>query len=197
MSAVHNDDIRDLLTYIPVVPDALMKIYLQKEYNMTAFRADETIYNACRYRNKVKPTCYATNSGLARFADTQMTSNTEALCRAFRVACEFLPGSRDLVIPHAHPWLLTFNSEGNIYYVCEFKRNEELITADLIRSAGIAEEMMPFVKRVAILAPGANREFLNDCGIKYFCTIDDQWNLNVVEAVKDSEVWNGVPVHKK
>ena len=35
---------------------------------------------------------------------------------------------------------------------------------------------------------------ISECGIKFFCTVDDEWDLAVTESVPDDEVWNGVPV---
>ena len=103
-------------------------------------------------------------------------------CRAFRVACEFLPESRAFSLPKLHPWLLNFCEDGHAYYVCEFKRGEELLLSDMIRSTGIQQEMRPVTRRVAILAPGANRSLISECGIKFFCTVDDDWDLAVTEA---------------
>lgn len=123
-----------------------------------------------------------------------MNSKIMQQCRAFRVACEFLPESRAFSLPKLHPWLLNFCEDGHAYYVCEFKRGEELLLSDMIRSTGIQQEMRPVTRRVAILAPGANRSLISECGIKFFCTVDDDWDLAVTEAVPDDEVWNGVPV---
>ena len=188
MAATHNEDIKDLLSVIPVIPDKLMIEYL------TPNRARETIYTACRQYAKKKPVCYATNGGLARYNDLAMNSKIMQQCRAFRVACEFLPESRAFSLPKLHPWLLNFCEDGHAYYVCEFKRGEELLLSDMIRSTGIQQEMRPVTRRVAILAPGANRSLISECGIKFFCTVDDDWDLAVTEAVPDDEVWNGVPV---
>ena len=46
------------------------------------------------------------------------------------------------------------------------------------------------------MRPGANRELLDGCGIRFFCTVDDDYNLEVTEQVEDDEVWDGVPVIK-
>ena len=165
MAAIHNEDIKDLLSVIPIIPDKLMIEYLMRRFDMTPNRARETIYNACRQYAKKKPVCYATNEGLARYNDLTM-----------------------------NPWLLNFCEDGHAYYVCEFKRGEELLLSDMIRSTGIQQEMRPVTRRVAILAPGANRSLISECGIKFFCTVDDDWDLAVTEAVPDDEVWNGVPV---
>ena len=70
----------------------------------------------------------------------------------------------------------------------------QLLLSDMIRSTGIQQEMRPVTRRVAILAPGANRSLISECGIKFFCTVDDEWDLAVTESVPDDEVWNGVPV---
>lgn len=179
---------------IPVIPDKLMIEYLMRRFDMTPNRARETIYNACRQYAKKKPVCYATNGGLARYNDLAMNSKIMQQCRAFRVACEFLPESRAFSLPKLHPWLLNFCEDGHAYYVCEFKRGEELLLSDMIRSTGIQQEMRPVTRRVAILAPGANRSLISECGIKFFCTVDDEWDLAVTESVPDDEVWNGVPV---
>ena len=128
------------------------------------------------------------------YNDLAMNSKIMQQCRAFRVACEFLPESRAFSLPKLHPWLLNFCEDGHAYYVCEFKRGEELLLSDMIRSTGIQQEMRPVTRRVAILAPGANRSLISECGIKFFCTVDDDWDLAVTEAVPDDEVWNGVPV---
>ena len=194
MAATHNEDIKDLLSVIPVIPDKLMIEDLMRRFDMTPNRARDTIYNACRQYAKKKPVCYATNGGLARYNDLAMNSKIMQQCRAFRVACEFLPESRAFSLPKLHPWLLNFCEDGHAYYVCEFKRGEELLLSDMIRSTGIQQEMRPVTRRVAILAPGANRSLISECGIKFFCTVDDEWDLAVTESVPDDEVWNGVPV---
>ena len=67
---------------------------------------------------------------------------------------------------------------------------------DTIRSLGIREDMMPVTSRIAILAPGANRKLLSECGIRYFCTVSDNYDLNVTEQIDDEDVWNGVPIIK-
>lgn len=188
MAATHNEDIKDLLSVIPVIPDKLMIEYLMRRFDMTPNRARETIYNACRQYAKKKPVCYATNGGLARYNDLAMNSKIMQQCRAFRVACEFLPESRAFSLPKLHPWLLNFCEDGHAYYVCEFKRGEELLLSDMIRSTGIQQEMRPVTRRVAILAPGANRSLISECGIKFFCTVDDEWDLAVTESVPDDEV---------
>lgn len=105
-----------------------------------------------------------------------------------------MPESRAFSLPKLHPWLLNFCEDGHAYYVCEFKRGEELLLSDMIRSTGIQQEMRPVTRRVAILARGANRSLISECGIKFFCTVDDEWDLAVTESVPDDEVWNGVPV---
>lgn len=194
MAAIHNEDIKDLLSVIPIIPDGLMLEYLMHRYDMTPNRARETIYNACRQYAKKKPLCYATNDGLARYADLTMNSKVMQQCRAFRVACEFLPESRAFSLPKLHPWLMNFCEDGYVYYVCEFQKGEELLLADIIRSTGISQDMRAVTRRVAILAPGANRSLISGCGIKFFCTVDAQWDLTVTEAVPDAEVWNGVPI---
>ena len=61
MAAIHNEDIKDLLSVIPIIPDKLMTEYLMRRFDMTPNRARETIYNACRQYAKKKPVCYATN----------------------------------------------------------------------------------------------------------------------------------------
>lgn len=88
----------------------------------------------------------------------------------------FLPESRRFSIPNNAPWLLSFCFEGSVYY------------------NGIWEDMMPVTKRIAIVRPGVCRELLDGCGIKFFCTVDDDYNLEVTEQVEDDEVWNGVPI---
>ena len=55
---------------------------------------------------------------------------------------------------------------------------------------------MPVTSRIAILAPGANRKLLSECGIRYFCTVSDNYDLNVTEQIEDEDVWNGVPIIK-
>ena len=99
MAAIHNEDIKDLLSVIPIIPDKLMIEYLMRRFDMTPNRARETIYNACRQYAKKKPVCYATNEGLARYNDLTMNSKIMQQCRAFRVACEFLPESRAFSCP--------------------------------------------------------------------------------------------------
>lgn len=74
MAAIHNEDIKDLLSVIPIIPDKLMIEYLMRRFDMTPNRARETIYNACRQYAKKKPVCYATNEGLARYNDLTMNS---------------------------------------------------------------------------------------------------------------------------
>lgn len=74
MAATHNEDIKDLLSVIPVIPDKLMIEYLMRRFDMTPNRARETIYNACRQYAKKKPVCYATNGGLARYNDLAMAA---------------------------------------------------------------------------------------------------------------------------
>lgn len=55
MSEVHNNDIRELLDVIPVIPHNLMMEYLTRQYNMTPNKAREVIYNACRKGLKPPP----------------------------------------------------------------------------------------------------------------------------------------------
>ena len=172
MSEVHNNDIRELLDVIPVIPHNLMMEYLTRQYNMTPNKAREVIYNACRKGSNRRPACYVTNDGLAKADYVTMTSLYRKRCRAFRVACEFLPD------------------------VCEFEKGKELIVADMIRNAGIREDMMSVTSRIAIMRPGVNRELLNGCGIRFFCVVDDDYNLEVTEQVPDQEVWDGVPIVK-
>ena len=66
MSEVHNNDIRELLDVIPVIPHNLMMEYLTRQYNMTPNKAREVIYNACRKGSNRRPACYVTNDGLAK-----------------------------------------------------------------------------------------------------------------------------------
>ena len=161
MAAIHNEDIKDLLSVIPIIPDKLMTEYLMRRFDMTPNRARETIYNACRQYAKKKPVCYATNGGLARYNDLTMNSKIMQQCRAFRVACEFLPESRAFSLPKLHPWLLNFCEDGHAYYVCEFKRGEELLLSDMIRSTGIQQEMRPVTRRgrIEALFPNAASSF--------------------------------------
>lgn len=196
MSEVHNNDIRELLDVIPVIPHNLMMEYLTRQYNMTPNKAREVIYNACRKGSNRRPACYVTNDGLAKADYVTMTSLYRKRCRAFRVACEFLPEGRQFSIPSTCPWLLSFCFEGSVYYVCEFEKGKELIVADVIRNAGIREDMMSVTSRIAIMRPGVNRELLNGCGIRFFCVVDDDYNLEVTEQVPDQEVWDGVPIVK-
>lgn len=83
-----------------------------------------------------------------------MNSKIMQQCRAFRVACEFLPESRAFSLPKLHPWLLNFCEDGHAYYVCEFKRGEELLLSDMIRSTGIQQEMRPVTRRSQSLRRG-------------------------------------------
>ena len=99
MSEVHNNDIRELLDVIPVIPHNLMMEYLTRQYNMTPNKAREVIYNACRKGSNRRPACYVTNDGLAKADYVTMTSLYRKRCRAFRVACEFLPEGRQFSIP--------------------------------------------------------------------------------------------------
>ena len=94
------------------------------------------------------------------------------------------------------PGNVSFCFEGSVYYVCEFEKGKELIVADMIRNAGIREDMMSVTSRIAIMRPGVNRELLNGCGIRFFCVVDDDYNLEVTEQVPDQEVWDGVPIVK-
>lgn len=194
MSEIHNTDIRELLDSIPVIPNTLMEEYLTRRYEITPNKAREIIYNACRKGSNRRPACYATNDGLAKADYITMTSLYRKRCRALRVACEFLPESRRFSIPATSPWLLSFCFDSSVYYVCEFEKGKELITADMIRNAGIREDMMSVTSRIAILRPGAKRELLDGCGIRFFCAVDDDYNLDVTEQVPDEEVWDGVPI---
>ena len=196
MSEIHNSDIRELLDAIPVIPNELMAEYLTRQYQVSKNMAQEIIYNACRKGSNRRPACYPTKEGLAKADYITMTSSIRKRCRAFRVACEFLPESRSFTIPSGTPWLLSFCFDGSVYYVCEFERGNELILGDTIRSLGIREDMMPVTSRIAILAPGANRKLLSECGIRYFCTVNDNYDLNVTEQIDDEDVWNGVPLIK-
>lgn len=74
MSEVHNNDIRELLDVIPVIPHNLMMEYLTRQYNMTPNKAREVIYNACRKGSNRRPACYVTNDGLAKADYVTMTS---------------------------------------------------------------------------------------------------------------------------
>ena len=179
-----------------MIPHNLMMEYLTRQYNMTPNKAREVIYNACRKGSNRRPACYVTNDGLAKADYVTMTSLYRKRCRAFRVACEFLPEGRQFSIPSTCPWLLSFCFEGSVYYVCEFEKGKELIVADMIRNAGIREDMMSVTSRIAIMRPGVNRELLNGCGIRFFCVVDDDYNLEVTEQVPDQEVWDGVPIVK-
>lgn len=196
MSEIHNSDIRELLDAIPVIPNELMAEYLTRQYQVSKNMAQEIIYNACRKGSNRRPACYPTKEGLAKADYITMTSSIRKRCRAFRVACEFLPESRNFTIPSGTPWLLSFCFDGSVYYVCEFERGNELILGDMIRNLGIREDMMPVTSRIAILAPGANRKLLSECGIRYFCMVSDNYDLNVTEQIDDEDVWNGVPIIK-
>ena len=44
------------------------------------------------------------------------------------------------------------------------------------------------------MRPGAKRNLTTGCGIKFYCTVDDDFNLELTDEVPDSEVWNGVPI---
>ena len=66
MSEVHNNDIRELLDTIPVIPNELMEEYLVRQYNITPNKAREIIYSACRKGANRRPACYVTNDGLAK-----------------------------------------------------------------------------------------------------------------------------------
>ena len=189
-------DIRELLDAIPVIPNELMAEYLTRQYQVSKNMAQEIIYNACRKGSNRRPACYPTKEGLAKADYITMTSSIRKRCRAFRVACEFLPESRNFTIPSGTPWLLSFCFDGSVYYVCEFERGNELILGDTIRSLGIREDMMPVTSRIAILAPGANRKLLSECGIRYFCMVSDNYDLNVTKQIDDEDVWNGVPIIK-
>ena len=74
MSETHNNDIRELLDVIPVMPHNLMMEYLTRQYNMTPNKAREVIYNACRKGSNRRPACYVTNDGLAKADYVTMTS---------------------------------------------------------------------------------------------------------------------------
>jgi hypothetical protein len=125
-----------------------------------------------------------------------MNSNLLSLCKALRVACEYLPGSRQFVVSKVFPWIITFYDNGFVYHVCEFKAGEELLKADVIHSAGIPREMMPVTTRICILDNGANANLIKGCGIRYFCTVDTTtWDLDVLSAVPDEEVWKGMQVY--
>ena len=196
MAAVHNEDIRDLLSSIPIIPDNLMIQYLMRRFNMSENRARETIYQACRQYRHMKPVCYSLKGSITRSENVTMNSNLLSLCKALRVACEYLPGSRQFVVSKVFPWILTFYDNGYVYHVCEFNRGEELLKAEVIRSAGIAREMLPVTTRICILGPGTNQNLIQACGMRYFCTVDtNTWDLDVLSAVPDEEVWKGMPVY--
>ena len=91
MSEIHNSDIRELLDAIPVIPNELMAEYLTRQYQVSKNMAQEIIYNACRKGSNRRPACYPTKEGLAKADYITMTSSIRKRCRAFRVACEFLP----------------------------------------------------------------------------------------------------------
>ena len=176
------------------MPHALLQEYIARRYNLTDNAAQEIIYNACRPCRR-RPVAYITKNGdVALGKDWEMNSKILQQCRAFRVCCEFLPAGREFTFSSVPPWILVFYENGEIYYVCEFQRGTEYLQAEMIRTAGIPAEIQPQATRIGILAPGANRNIIHNCGIKYFCTVDDKFNLDVVESVPDEEVWNGVPI---
>ena len=49
-----------------------------------------------------------------------MNSNLLSLCKALRVACEYLPGSRQFVVSKVFPWILTFYDNGYVYHNMSF-----------------------------------------------------------------------------
>jgi len=188
-------DIRDLMDTFPSIPEALLVEYLQiMNPGLTEFIAKSTLIDGLKVQRKYSPSLYFVNGRYQKFEDVKYTSVTEAKCRCLRVLCEFLPSARKAITaPSASTASLVFSTDGVLYKLYDFQAGSETILSENIRLEGVCKAMKHAETRIAILGNGVNRQAILNCGIKFFCRVDENWNLQLLGEVPDDEVWNNVP----
>ena len=63
----------------------------------------------------------------------------------------------------------------------------------MIAAKPVPLEDRPSIKRIAIVEPGCRLEQIKAAGISHFCTVDEDFKLQIVKKTNPEEAWNDVP----
>lgn len=184
---MYNEVIRKLLQKIEALPEKLVVLYLMKMHNLSQPMAVQALYAA--YKSRV---AYQKNGYLVRNPYVEINSALRNKAVAFRVLLEFLPESQEFICSMS-PWILSF-MKGNLYVqVCRIENGMELSTSMMIAGKSVPAADRAAIKRIAIVEPGCHLEQIKAVGISHFCTVDDDFKLEIIKKTDPKEAWNDVP----
>lgn len=185
---MYDEVIKKLLKKLDIIPEPLLVLYLMKVYKLSENMAHQSVYAACRNR-----TCYRVNGdNIARMSFIEMNSNYMKLAKAFRVLLEFMPSTQNFVVA-SYPWLLAFSNGKNFVQICYIERDMELVSSMVIAEKPVPKEDRASMKRIAIIDAGCEVSKVKAAGFAYFCTVSDNYQLNIVAKADPMKAWNDVP----
>lgn len=183
---MYNEVIKDLLRKIEILPETLIVMYLMKMFGLSENMAHQAVFSACRSR-----ACYKKGDNIARVPYVEEDSQLRKKAKAFRVLIEFLPESKDFICEF--PWLLAFTKDNKFVQICYIEHNMELVSSMMIAEKPIPKDERSAIKRIAIVENECNLSKIKAAGFAYFCTVSDDYVLNIVAKCDAAEAWADVP----
>lgn len=188
-------DVKSLLTYIPAVHKKLLLKYFMNRYEFTknyAFNCVESFNNrSIQRKNKL---LFTESDFLTRNKDLDCNSQSvQSLNKLFAVACEMMPEGRDFTAPSFTAQKgMVFYRKGKVYEIYDFTGENVQLKSYNLSKFRVPEKIAAQTVRIGVLKTPDAVSDVYPCGIKFFCCVDDDYNVDIVQKNDDSALWNGV-----
>ena len=185
---MYNETIKKILRQLEIMPVSLLIKYLMETCNLNEKRAEQSIYAALR-----SGICYKVddnNVAITKFKTWD--SAIEMRMKAFRVLMQLSPEGTDFTIA-TYPWLISFIKDNNHVLIGSMDKGEEYAKSSIYAQQAVPEDMRQWTRRIAIIEPGFNYDLMQNAGFIYFCEVDEDYTLRIVNKIDDvEEAWADV-----
>lgn len=194
-NAVIVDDIKSLLAYIPAIHKKLMEKYFISYYDYTRNYAINCVesfnHRALQRKNNLT---FTEDEFLTRSTATEVDwAAAVSLNKMFAVACEMMPEGRNFTAPKFTAQKgMVFYRNGKVYEIYDFTEEDTRIKTYNLSKFRVPKEIAAQTVRIGILKSAESLADVYPCGIKFFCCVDDDFNVQIVQKTEDSELWDGV-----
>lgn len=176
MASTHYDIVRKLVKDFHALPSKLVCCYIAKQCNISNKAAAETVWDAIR--NQI---CFYKDGYLVYSRYTSPGKEADDYAKVLAVYMEFFADNitlSDYSFPD-YPWKLAFIANNDLYYVGIINRMRETVVGTMMCDKEVAQNIRNITHRIGIVDEGTRIDLIPKCGILQFCTVDEDYNLNV------------------
>jgi len=179
---MYNEVIKKIVKKMKVIPSKLLVKYLMDICNLSEDVAMQSIYIATRSH-----VCYQLGDKVFSSKNAKWDNDTKKRAKAFRIFMAIVKEYVEFEIA-TYPWLLEFAKDKIFIQIGYIEKGMEHESAEIYSQQYVPLIHRPKTKRIAIIESGCDLKALQKLGFVYFCEVNDEYDFNIIEKVKDKEV---------